>query len=320
MIDNLILGAPGQDAYYISKLLKKNNESIKIVARPKPLPDHYSCFSNDLLFGDLTDSYFVDSIIIKYKPNNIYNFAGISNIGFSLKNPSLTINNNTSIQTNILESVKNHCPETKVYFASSVESFKLKSPYGLSKHICHQINDYYNSNFNIFIASGVNCQHHSIYRDQSFFWGKVCRYIADLKKFLDSNKNITFNSTTIQSLNHVFPKLKIGNLEVSRDVLSCEDIVLSAKLILEKGNPFNYIVTSGNLYSNKLILEMAFNHIGITDCEKFYYQDKSLFRPIEDIGTVYYSNRLEKDTGWKPSVSVENLLKESIDYAISRVN
>ena len=318
---NLILGAPGQDAYYMARLLEDLGETYAVVGRRQSNNSHYDFLAKKMVMGDLCDKSFVDSIIESFRPQHIYNFAGLSNIDESFKNPAKTISNNTSIQTNILDAVKTFSKDSKVYFASSIESFKLKSPYGISKQLCHEINNYYKSNYNIFIASGVNCQHNSIYRDSSFFWGKVCNYVANLKRFISLfsfEGKIIFNITTIQCGKDTFPKLRLGNLEISRDILSCEDVVDAAKLILEKGDPINYIVTSGNLYSNKLILELAFKQIGIDNWQDFCFEDKSLFRPKEDIGTIYYSNHMEKQLGWKPKKKIEALLKESVEYNYGR--
>ena len=311
---SIILGGPGQDAFLLGELLVSKSEPFFITCRRFDLPRYYNKFLSKTIQIDLTQSHAVDTLIEKINPTHIYNFAGISNISESFENPAHTIGINTQIHINILESSRIYCPKAKIYFASSIEHLKGDSPYGLSKTLCMNINEYYKAKHNLFIGSGINCQHNSKYRGESFFWGKVCSYIAKLKKFLETNKNITYNTTSIQSGPKTFNKLKLGNLEVSRDIISAQDAVLAAKLILEKGNPDSYIVSSGHLYSNKLILELAFKEIGIGDWTKYCYEDKSLFRPKDDEGTIYYSDKLTKDTGWKPTVSVENLLKESIEY------
>lgn len=312
---NLILGGPGQDAFLIGELLEKNNEDFIITSRRYDIPEYYNKFLKKTKEIDLTKAHDVDDLIKHGQPEYIYNFAGISNITDSFENPSNTITINTQIHTNILESIRKFYPKSKVYFASSIEHLKGDSPYGLSKTLCMTINEYYRTKHNLFISTGINCQHNSKYRGESFFWGKVCSYVSKLNKFLNlHNDNIIINTTTIQSGKNTFNKLRLGNLNVARDILSAEDVVKSAHTMLSKGSSNDYIVSSGHLYSNKLILELAFKEIGISNWEHYCYIDKSLFRPKDDEGTIYYSDKLTKETGWAPEITVENLLKESINY------
>jgi GDPmannose 4,6-dehydratase len=301
---NLILGGPGQDAYYMGEYLNDLNEDFLITVRRFDLPYYYNKFLNKTLRIDLTETHSVDNLIKDYNPDFIYNFAGISNIPDSFENPVNTISTNTQININILNAVNKFCKNTKIYFASSIESLRKDSPYGLSKSLCMGINDYYREKHNLFIGAGINCQHNSKYRSEGFFWGKVCNYVGRLKRAIESNS--------------IMGKLNLGNIKASRDILSAEDIVKSAYAILNSGAPRDYLVTSGHLYSNELILELAFSYIGV-DWKDYCNIDESLFRPKDDLGTMYYSDQLTKDTGWKPEVDIEKLLIESIEYNYGRI-
>jgi GDPmannose 4,6-dehydratase len=301
---SLILGGPGQDAYYMGEYLSGLNEDFLITVRRFDLPYYYNKFLNKTYRIDLTESNSVDKLIKDYNPDFIYNFAGISNIPDSFENPVNTITTNTQININILNAVSKFSPSTKIYFASSIESIRKDSPYGLSKSLCISINDYYKSKYNLFIGTGINCQHNSKYRGEGFFWGKVCNYVGRLKKVLESNS--------------VMCKLKLGNIRAARDILSAEDVARSAYSILNYGSPKDYLVTSGHLYSNELILELAFNYIG-ANWKDYCEVDESLFRPKDDFGTMYYSDQLTKETGWKPEVDIEKLLIESVEYNYGRI-
>lgn len=301
---NLILGGPGQDAFFMGEYLKGLDEDFLITVRRFDLPVYYNSFLNKTYQIDLTESHSVDTLIKDFAPDFIYNFAGISNISDSFENPVNTINTNTQININILNSVTKFCPNTKVYFASSIESFRNDSPYGLSKSLCMKINEYYRAKHNIFVGAGINCQHNSKYRGENFFWGKVCAYVAKLKICFETNC--------------IMQKLQLGNTKAARDILSAQDIARSAHYILTKGSSVDYTVTSGHLYSNELILELAFHYIG-ADWKDYCEIDESLFRPKDDYGTIYYSNELTKQTGWKPEIDVEKLLIESIEYNYGRI-
>jgi GDP-4-dehydro-6-deoxy-D-mannose reductase len=108
------------------------------------------------------------------------------------------------------------------------------------------------------------------------------------------------------------PILPVGNLEAKRDFTDVRDMVKAYSLIMEKGEFGEvYNIGSGRSYKISEILEMllSFSSVKIT-----VEIDKSLFRPIDDPELVCDSTKINKTTGWKAEIPLEETLKDTLDY------
>ena len=107
----LIFGVTGQDGYYLSKLLTKNNYLVIGVSRKK----------GDWISGDVSDLKFVENIIKAEKPDIVFHLAANS----TTRHDALFENHET-ISTgtlNILESVYKFHPKCKVFLSGSAMQF-----------------------------------------------------------------------------------------------------------------------------------------------------------------------------------------------------
>lgn len=107
----LIFGATGQDGHYLTELLHK--EKIKVVGVSRSSGD---------VNGDVSDYSFVESQIKYLQPRYIFHLAANSTI----KHDALFENHET-ISTgtlNILEAVKRHSPDSRVFITGSGVQFK----------------------------------------------------------------------------------------------------------------------------------------------------------------------------------------------------
>ncbi len=104
--------------------------------------------------------------------------------------------------------------------------------------------------------------------------------------------------------------LQIGNPESSRDFLDVRDVVKAYRLLLEKGKSCKaYNIASGNQVTIGDLVEKICAQAGIkpeikVDPKKFRPTDHS---PFLDIGT------LKKDTGWSPSISLDQTVKDILE-------
>ena len=123
----LILGVTGQDGSYLAELLlEKNYEVHGIIRRSSSFNtqriDHIFDKIN-LHYGDITDTLSIEHIIQKVKPDEIYNLAAQSHVQVSFELPEYTGQVDALGMLRLLETVKNHCPNTKIYQASTSELF-----------------------------------------------------------------------------------------------------------------------------------------------------------------------------------------------------
>ncbi|MBR9703550.1 GDP-mannose 4,6-dehydratase, partial [Candidatus Woesearchaeota archaeon] len=154
----LITGITGQDGSYLAEfLLKKGYTVYGIIRRSSSFNtdriDHIFQDPHEinkrliLLYGDLTDSSCINSIIQEIQPDEVYNLGAQSHVRVSFDIPEYTSDTVAMGALCILEALRKYCPNAKYYQASSSEMFGLvqenpqkettpfypRSPYGVGK-------------------------------------------------------------------------------------------------------------------------------------------------------------------------------------------
>ena len=121
-------------------------------------------------------------------------------------------------------------------------------------------------------------------------------------------------------------KIMLGNLDAKRDWGYAPDYVEAMWLMLQQDeNEFmknkigDFIISTGESYSVKEFLDVAFHHIGITDWNKYVGQDEKYMRPAE-INILRGDASKAKDIlGWKPKTSFEELVSKMINNDIKLI-
>ena len=346
----LVFGLPGQDSYFLIKLLEERGDKIIGIHR-RAYQHDFSDFKDikNLTFEmcDLTDASGVSDLIQRYKPDECYNLAAQSFVGISFQNPTHTLYNNIVGQTNLLESIRRISPSTKLYYAGSSEEFGNQydhdpitnekyqgdntklwpvSPYGVSKVACRHLNDIYRKAYGLFICTAQNHNHSSFRRPDSFVFGKIVKYAATLKRWLDRQEVLSFQDKYITgglkdggASFSIIEKLQLGNVESIRDESHSSDMMRAAILMMQQKNPDDYVVCSGKGTSVKEILRMSFEYCGISDYSNYWEVNPKFFRELE-LDFLRGNCSKIKSIGWKPLVSLNELIKESIDYHYERSN
>lgn len=178
----LITGITGQDGSYLAELLlSKGYEVHGIIRRSSTINtkriDHiYDNPNLKLYYGDVTDSLSIDQIISKVKPDEIYNLAAQSHVAVSFELPEYTGNVDALGVLKMLEAVKKHCPNSRIYQASTSELFGKvqeipqtektpfypRSPYGVAKLYAYWICKNYRESYNMFISNGILFNHETL--------------------------------------------------------------------------------------------------------------------------------------------------------------
>ena len=110
----IIFGINGQDGYYLKEICQQKEIEVIGVSRS----------SGNWTQGDVSNFNFVEKLIKKEKPDYIFHFAAYS----TTKHEALFENHET-ISTgtvNILESVRCHSPESRVFITGSGVQFENK--------------------------------------------------------------------------------------------------------------------------------------------------------------------------------------------------
>ena len=107
------------------------------------------------------------------------------------------------------------------------------------------------------------------------------------------------------------PVIKTGNLDPVRDLLDVRDVVAAYRALLVAGQPGAiYNVASGHGVSLRQVVHRLMETVGH---RVIVESDPQLARPNDLAYLVGDPGRLVRDTGWKPSISLEQTLKDLLD-------
>lgn len=304
----LITGITGQSGSYMSEiLLSKGYEVHGIIRRiSHPNSDNLKdvIYQITLHHGDMTDGVSLYNIISKIQPNEIYNFAGMSQVRVSYDTPVSTFDINTLGLLRIIEAVRGLNLNCKIYQACSSEMFGKvqeipqtektpfypRSPYGVSKAAAFYMAKSYREGYGMKIYTGILFNHESPRRGSEFLSRKVCRGIAEIV----AGKRMV---------------ITLGNLDAKRDWGYAKEYMEWVYQIMQYSIPDDFIIATGESHSVREFVQLAFHYVGIENWEDYVTLDKNLLRPAEvDIlqGDYSKSKRLLK---YEPKVKFEELVK-----------
>ena len=334
----LITGITGQDGSHLADLLLEKGYEVHGVIRRS------SSFNTgrinhifdrlNLHYGDVTDPLVISNLISKIQPDEVYNLAAQSHVKVSFEEPYYTGQVDAMGTLVILEAVKNHCPKSKVYQASTSELYggmdynmpetgytetsvmHPRSPYGCAKMYGLWITKNYRESYGMFICNGILFNHEGERRGETFVTRKITMGLSRIKKSLESNSE--------------YETLKLGNLYSKRDWGYAKDYVEGMWRMLQYNKPDDYVLSTNETHTIKEFIDMAIDYIGIEvewigdgineklvtkNSRKVVVEiDIKYYRPAEvDVLLGDYSKAKEV-LGWEPVVRFNNLVKIMINH------
>jgi len=313
----LITGVTGQDGSYLAELLLNKGYRVIGMKRRTSLintnridhifEDNDKIMNFDLVYGNLNDSGAIHRLMIKYKPDEIYNLGAQSHVRVSFETPEETTEYVAMGTLRLLEATRNICPESKFYQASSSEMFgdnpnvphteethfAPASPYACSKVYAHHLIRNYRESYNLHASSGILFNHESPRRGETFVTRKITMAAARIKSGMQDT-------------------LLLGNLDAKRDWGFAGDYVEAMWLMLQQEKPDDYVIATGKSYSVREFLEFVFNYADL-DIGKYLKIDERLFRPHEVPYLLGDPTKAKKVLKWEPTVSFEKLASMMYD-------
>jgi len=108
------------------------------------------------------------------------------------------------------------------------------------------------------------------------------------------------------------PRMVVGDIDVSRDFSDVRDVVRAYAALLRQGKSgLTYNVSSGQEVTVRSILHRLCQMAGV---EPVIETDQSRFRPNEQRRMMASCDRLRRDTGWEPQISLEASLGQILNY------
>jgi len=261
-----------------------------------------------ILNGDITDQNSLLRCLKESNPDEVYNLAAQSFVGESWNTPEQTSNVTGLGVLRMLEAIREFNPKIKFYQASSSEMFGRmvenpanestpfypRSPYGVSKLYGHWITKNYRESYDMFTCSGILFNHESERRGIEFVTRKISDGVARIKLGLADH-------------------ISLGNLEAKRDWGYAPDYVEAMWLMMQQETPDDYVIATGETYSIREFLDIAFKHIGINSWDSYVKQDPQFMRPAEVDVLRGDSSKAKKDLAWIPRTNFLNLVKKMVD-------
>ncbi len=307
----LITGITGQDGSYLAELLlAKGYDVIGMVRRSSTVNfERIAHIQDQVRFapGDLLDEVSMIEILRTYRPAEIYNLAAQSFVQTSFGQPVLTGETTALGVTRLLDAVRLVDPEIRFYQASSSEMFGKvqevpqtettpfhpRSPYGVAKVYGHWITVNYRESYGLHATSGILFNHESPRRGMEFVTRKISHAVARIKLGLTD-------------------ELRLGNLDAKRDWGFAADYVDAMWRMLQRDEPEDYVICTGETHSVREFCQLAFDHVGLS-WEDHVVIDESFMRPAEVDLLVGDASKAETDLGWTPQTSFGDLVRLMVD-------
>jgi GDPmannose 4,6-dehydratase len=314
----LITGITGQDGSYLAEfLLDKGYTVFGVTRRTSTHAAERVAHLLDritLLEADLLDQPSLTNAIRESEPAEVYNLAAQSFVPTSWRQPVVTAEFTAVGVNRMLDAIRAVDPQIRFYQASSSEmfgkaeevpqtertAFHPRSPYGVAKVYGHFITVNYRESYGLFALSGILFNHESPRRGVEFVTRKITDGVARIKLGLAD-------------------ELWLGNLEARRDWGFAGDYVEAMWLMLQQSRPEDYVIATGVEHSVRDFLVTACEYAGL-DWERHVRVDPTLLRPAEVDHLVGDASKAERELGWRPRVSFEELVALMVDADLTRLS
>ena len=315
-----ITGVTGQDGSYLAKLLLDKGYRVIGMKRRTSLIttdrlDDIEVFNHPnfkLEYGNMTDSSSLYALLMKHKPDEIYNLAAQSHVRVSFEVPEETLDVVGGGTLKLLEAYRLICPQARFYQASSSEMYgdninipqneetrmTPASPYAAAKLYAHNLCRNYRESYGLHISSGILFNHESPVRGETFVTRKITLAAANIKL----GKQET---------------LYLGNLDAKRDWGFAGDYVEAMWLMLQQPKGDDYVIATGETHTVGEFLRVIFDYAGL-DVNKHVKIDSRLYRPHEVPILLGDSSKAERILGWKPKTTFRGLAEMMYDADYDR--
>ena len=313
----IITGIGGQDGSYLAELLlERGYEVVGTVRRPDAVYENLASVRDqiELVQAELLHEDALVAVLRAHAPHEVYNLASPSFVPMSWREPVTTAEFAAVGVTSLLEAIRAVDPTIRVYQASSSEIFGEPAdvpqtegtrlapltPYGVAKAYGHFIIDAYRRRYGLHASCGILYNHESPRRPVDFLPSKVAHAAAAISLGLER-------------------ELALGDLEAQRDWGYACDYVDVMWRMLQRDEPRDYVIATGELHSVRELTEIAFAHVGL-DWREHVRVDDSLRRGSAELHRlVGDASRARRELDWQPTIGFEQLVQLLVDAARSRL-
>lgn len=327
----LIIGLSSQDGSYLAELLLEKGYTVVGSIRRSTTVDkpniRHLYGSVHIEAADLLDHESIARLVREYQPDEVYNIAAQSVPADSWTHPYYTGQITGLGVVRVMEAVRIHAPQARVYQATSREIFgniqaesateetpiDANNPYGIAKAYAHMMTRCYRESYDMFACGGILFNHESPRRSLHFVTRKVTAAVACIKNKV---KNLPLDELG-RPLVTTNGKLKLGFLDARRDWGYAKEYVEAMWLMLQNEEPNDYVIGTNTSYSVRDLCEVAFAAAGL-NWQDHVEADSALMRPTEITVLKGDYTAANQDLGWEPKTSFAELIELMVQADLAR--
>lgn len=265
---------------------------------------------------DIMDEEAIASLLFRVRPDYIFHLAAQSSVGVAWRNPGLTIDVNIKGSVNVMDAIRELYYKPRVLLIGSGEeyghiregetpiteenSIRPGNIYAATKACQNMIGNIYARAYDMELMMVRAFNHIGPCQAPIFVVADFCKQVVEIEKGIRK------------------PVMYVGNLNSKRDFTDVRDVVKAYALLIQKGKAGEtYNVGSGHAVTIEEVLKLI---ISLSEKEIRVEVDPNKIRPVDvpiieaDITKIY------ETTGWRPSITLEQTIRETLDYWRERVD
>jgi len=263
---------------------------------------------------DVTIFEQVRGCLLESKPDRVVHLAAQASGSESIRRPAETYKVNAIGSLNVLEAIRLEAPEATVLLVGSADVYGSGAPgqklredapiraqnaYALSKAAADALGELYGTSYGLHIIRTRTFSHTGPGQGPRFAIAGWADQLARIHAGLAA------------------AEIKVGNLEGVRDYGDVRDVVRAYRLLLERGKPGEaYNVCTGRGHIMRHLLDTLCSIAGFRPT---IVQDPTRIRSRDSDFLVGDPSKLQRETGWEPTIPIEKTLEDLYREARERV-
>ena len=265
--------------------------------------------------NDIRDREQVSRLVKKTRPDVVINFASITTVRESFEDPERTYKVGFLGMLNLLSELKEHGFSGRLLNVSSSEVYGFPredqlpisentptspmSPYAVNKIAAETLCQQWSRTEAVEIVTARPFTHIGPGQSDRFAISSFAKQIAEI--MLGKREAV----------------IRVGNLDSTRDLTDVRDVVRAYVVLLERGSSGNiYNICSGK---ETLMRSLLDNLIQLSKIDIKVEQDPSLVRQQEQQRILGSFEKLHKETGWEPEISISQTLSDTLAYWLEKL-
>lgn len=310
---SLIIGGAGFVGAYLVRHLKNDlGQDVVVTKMPREQVkvDGVDMDSIQVCDLDILQKESIVALFREIRPDYIYHLAAQSSVSVSWKNPALTVDVNVKGGVNILEALRELEDKPRVLFIGSGEEYGHILPgetpikegnvprpgniYAATKVCQNMLTKIYADAYGLDVMMVRAFNHIGPNQLPLFVVADFCKQVAEIEA---GNRE---------------PVMKVGNLSAKRDFTDVRDVVRAYALLMKSGCAGEtYNIGSGHAIAIEDILKQILDHSSV---EIRVEVDPERLRPVDVPIIEADTTKVYEATGWKPEISLEQTIRETLDY------